>query len=179
MLTDALRLPAFPRAFQTYRRRTPRAMSQDAPIFGAILRNQANNNFLLVRGRHSGKWSFPKGHIEPAESHDQCIRREVKEEVGITLNQTPVGTFHGRVGIYKEYALTEQIRPRPQDLEEIEAADWFSLEEIVALSLNVDASFYFSKVHGIRCRPVTNSPPLPTLLSDDASLEARTIPSLP
>ena len=152
--------------------------NQEVPIYGAILRSQTNNTILLVRGRHSGKWSFPKGHIEPAESHDQCIRREVKEEVGITLNQNPVGTFHGRVGIYKEYVLPEQVRPRPQDLEEIEAADWFSLEEIVTLPLNVDASYYFSKVHGIRCRPVTNSPPLPTLLSDDASLATRSIPSL-
>lgn len=183
MLADALKLPAFPRAFQTYRRRTLRASTgQDVPIYGAILRftSGQTHNFLLVKGRHSGKWSFPKGHLEQEETQEQCIRREVKEEVGIDLKSTyiPVSTFHGRVGVYKEFLFNEKIRPRPQDLEEIDAADWFSLAEIALMPLNVDASFYFSKVHGLRCRPMANSPPLPTLLSDDVLMETRSIPSL-
>ena len=181
MLADALKLPAFPRAFQTYRRRTPRSQAgQDVPIYGAIMRT-SSQNFLLVKGRHSGKWSFPKGHVEQGEEQEDCIRREVKEEVGIDLNPAthiPVSTFHGRVGVYKEFLVCEMVRPRPQDLEEIDAADWFSLAEIAVMPLNVDASFYFSKVHGLRCRPVTNSPPLPTLLSGDVPMETRSIPAL-
>jgi 8-oxo-dGTP pyrophosphatase MutT (NUDIX family) len=179
MFADALRLPAFPRAFQTYRRRTPRS-GQDTPIYGAILRSVGTLQFLLVKGRHSGKWSFPKGHLEPSESDVECIRREVKEESGIHLDPAidiPISTFQGRVGIYKEYII-DKIRPRPQDLEEIDAADWFSLSEVAEMSLNVDASFYFSKVHNIRCRPVTNSPPLPTLLSGDEPMAHREIPTL-
>ena len=167
---QAIRLPQFPRAFQSYKRKP------EPPVAGAVLCSAGN--YLLVRGRHSGKWSFPKGHKEHSETLEQTIQREVQEEVGIKALPPYVSEFQGRVGTYRVFNLSAPIRPCPQDLDEVDAADWFSLEEVVALPLNVDASFYFSKVHSIRCRPVTNSPPLPTLLSDDASLEARAIPSL-
>lgn len=37
-------------------------------------------------GSHgSGKWSFPGGHLEFNESIEQCARREVAEEVGLTI----------------------------------------------------------------------------------------------
>ena len=31
-----------------------------------------------------GHWSFPKGHVEKGETTEQTVRREVKEETGIT-----------------------------------------------------------------------------------------------
>lgn len=37
---------------------------------------------LLIRHR-SGRWVFPKGHIDPGESHLQAAVREVEEEAGI------------------------------------------------------------------------------------------------
>jgi 8-oxo-dGTP pyrophosphatase MutT (NUDIX family) len=164
MLPAALRLPQFPRAFQSYKRKP------EPPVAGAVLRS--GNQWLLVRGRHSGKWSFPKGHKEPYETLEQTIQREVQEEVGINPLPPYVSEFQGRVGTYRVFDLPSLIRPCPQDLDEVDAADWFCLEEISTMSLNVDTSYYFLKVHSVRTSPPLQ-PQLPTQIPNGVALLTR------
>lgn len=162
---QSIRLPQFPRAFQSYKRKP------EPPVAGAVLCCNAGN-YLLVRGRHSGKWSFPKGHKEPHETLEQTIHREVQEEVGINTLPPYVSEFQGRVGTYRVFNLSAPVRPCPQDLDEVDAADWFSLEEISTMSLNVDTSYYFLKVHGVRSSPPLQ-PHLPTEIPDGVPLLYR------
>jgi bis(5'-nucleosidyl)-tetraphosphatase len=41
---------------------------------------------LLLRHRHGGHWSFPKGHMEDKESEAQTALREILEETGLTVS---------------------------------------------------------------------------------------------
>ena len=39
--------------------------------------------YLLLRAASHGNWGFPKGHMDPGETHLQTARRETEEEAGI------------------------------------------------------------------------------------------------
>jgi 8-oxo-dGTP diphosphatase len=48
---------------------------------------ERDERFLLTRrqqGVHlEGYWEFPGGKCEPGETHDACLRREIREELGV------------------------------------------------------------------------------------------------
>ena len=48
-----------------------------------------DNKILLARRnsetKHAGKWEFPGGKMEQGESVEQCLIREIKEELGIAI----------------------------------------------------------------------------------------------
>ncbi len=53
------------------------------------------------KGAHGeGSWAFPGGHLEFCESLEDCAKREVAEEVGITIKNVKKLTFTN--DIFKE-----------------------------------------------------------------------------
>ncbi|MCB9362124.1 NUDIX domain-containing protein [Candidatus Woesearchaeota archaeon] len=54
---------------------------------GTILSRKRNgtNEFLLVQSSRSGRWGFPKGHVNMGESEVETAKRETHEEVGIRV----------------------------------------------------------------------------------------------
>src|SRR3989338_9215347 len=51
---------------------------------GAILFIKEKEPLYLLLHYESGHWDFPKGHVEAGETDLDTVRREVKEEAGIT-----------------------------------------------------------------------------------------------
>jgi 8-oxo-dGTP diphosphatase len=61
---------------------------------GAIIQKDGKVLLGKRRGSHgAGSWSFPGGHLEFGESVEDCLRREVLEEVGITVKNIRMGPF--------------------------------------------------------------------------------------
>jgi 8-oxo-dGTP pyrophosphatase MutT (NUDIX family) len=68
------------------RLRTPRLLRFALPLQVAAVcyrrRGQAIE-FLLVNTNGGGKWTFPKGCVEPNISHSKAAEREAREEAGV------------------------------------------------------------------------------------------------
>lgn len=122
----------FPKAFQCYRPTTER-------VYGTICMTP-QNKILLVRGRRSRKWSFPKGHKESGEAYLDCAIRETFEETGVNLRGVnPVSYQKLSVGEYYFFEIEEK-GIMVNDISEVIEARWMTIDEIRAVYSNVDVS---------------------------------------
>jgi 8-oxo-dGTP diphosphatase len=66
------------------------------PCVGAIITDSSGRLLLIRRGHEPGRglWSLPGGRIEPGESDEQAVIREVCEETGLSVR---VGRLVGSV----------------------------------------------------------------------------------
>ncbi|MFU8797581.1 MAG: NAD(+) diphosphatase [Gammaproteobacteria bacterium] len=103
-----------------------------------IVRIQKNNQILLARSPHfkPGIYSLIAGFIEPGESAEEAVHREIKEEVGIQVKN--IRYFRSQpwpfpdalvLGFTAEYAGGELII----DNHEIAAADWYDANHLPGL----------------------------------------------
>jgi NAD+ diphosphatase len=107
-----------------------------APAVMALVRKQ--NQILLARSPHfpPGMYSALAGFVEPGESLEQCLAREVAEEVGVRIGRAryfasqPWPFPHSlMIAFVAEWASGEI---KPQD-GEIEAANWFEVLQLPKL----------------------------------------------
>jgi 8-oxo-dGTP diphosphatase len=54
---------------------------------GAVIRDGSGRLLLIKRGHEpgAGLWSLPGGRIEPGETDEQAVIREIAEETGLTV----------------------------------------------------------------------------------------------
>jgi ADP-ribose pyrophosphatase YjhB (NUDIX family) len=62
------------------------------PCVGAVIRDDAGRLLMILRGHDPGRglWSIPGGRIEPGETPEQAVVREVKEETGLDVSCGPL-----------------------------------------------------------------------------------------
>jgi 8-oxo-dGTP diphosphatase len=70
----------------------------EVPCVGAVVHDAARRLLLIQRGHepHRGLWSLPGGRVEPGETVEQAVVREVREETGLEVT---AGAVVGRVRI--------------------------------------------------------------------------------
>ena len=109
---------------------------------GAMIFSQDGKKCLLVKQRDAQKWSFPKGSRRAGESPEQCMRREVLEETGLSLlSLRYLVHFQHHHQRYLVYMLQlqqphDRLRLRALDTFEIEKACWLPVKDVKALPLN-------------------------------------------
>ena len=120
-------------------------LQKEVQVYGTILVS-SENKILLVRGRRTGKWSFPKGHPNKDESHDDCARRETIEETGIQIDDIFDQSICLASGKYFIHRMNHQPQAIPVDTNEVMDVAWWTIHQIQRLSVNIDVS-YFLKNH--------------------------------
>ena len=62
-------------------------MCPSIPCVGAIITDRAGRLLLIRRGHapEAGRWSLPGGRVEPGETDQQAVVREVREETGLSV----------------------------------------------------------------------------------------------
>jgi mutator protein MutT len=96
-------------------------MRQMEVVIGIVLRH---GNVLICQRRNSdalgGYWEFPGGKLEPGESRQQCLERELAEELAIRirpLQELDVIEFdYPDVHVLLHPYLCEHIEGEPQPL---------------------------------------------------------------
>ncbi len=102
--------------------------------------NSRGETFLqkrsMIKDREPGKWdSASSGHVDSGEDYDACAVRELREEIGLVVPQTPERLFKINactetdqefVWVYRCQAEGPfQLHP-----DEIECGGWFSPEKV-------------------------------------------------
>jgi isopentenyldiphosphate isomerase len=106
----------------------------------ALVFNARGEVFLqkrsMLKDTAKGKWdSSASGHLDTGEDYDACVVRELREEIGLSLAQTPARLF--KLEACKEtgwefcwvYRCTSE-GPFVLHPEEIERGEWFAPEYV-------------------------------------------------
>ncbi|TBU96023.1 NAD(+) diphosphatase [Stutzerimonas kirkiae] len=113
------------------------------------------DEILLARSPRfvPGVYSALAGFVEPGESVEQCVAREVREEVGLSIQPPHYIASQGwpfphslMLGFHAEYAAGD-IVPQP---EEIEDAAWFHVERLPVLPSRRSIARYLIELYVAR-----------------------------
>ncbi|GAA3881793.1 (deoxy)nucleoside triphosphate pyrophosphohydrolase [Streptomyces lannensis] len=109
-------------------------MTQPIVVVGAAL---VDGGRLLAARRSApvelaGRWELPGGKVEPGESPEQALVRELREELGVTAE--PVERVQGEWPLKPGHVLriwvARLLDGAPEPLEDHDELRWLTLEEV-------------------------------------------------
>jgi 8-oxo-dGTP diphosphatase len=124
----------------------------DLPIvrYGAVAVITQEERLLVIRRSQNviapGMYCFPGGGIEPGESEEQAVIRELQEELGCEVRPTrriweSVSSWRVHLAWWRAELLPESsIMPNPL---EVESAHWLTLDELRSLPNQLESNQHF------------------------------------
>ena len=107
-------------------------------VVAALIKN--DNRFLIAKRATGdenvlGKWEFPGGKVEAGEDEKHAIEREIKEELGIDIEENELiytGMQKGNTAFINSFIVKKDIDLSEITLqkEEVSKAEWDSYEEV-------------------------------------------------
>lgn len=98
-----------------------------------IIFNDKQEVLLIKHLFRPGKgWGLPGGFLEASEQPDEALRRELREEIQLELDQLQIFTtrsFKKARQLEVVFLCRSQDQPRPQSVE-VERSVWFSTEAL-------------------------------------------------
>jgi 8-oxo-dGTP diphosphatase len=107
------------------------------PVLAAIIRNEKNEILIARRKPHlsnGGLWEFPGGKLHQDEKPEECLKREINEELGIDVD---VGSVYHIVNHKKQgraillMAYTCDLIGGKLDLIDHDEAKWAESSELL------------------------------------------------
>jgi 8-oxo-dGTP diphosphatase len=95
---------------------------------------------LLITQRHAkshlgGLWEFPGGKREPGESFEQCLVREIREELGLEISAgklfEEIRHDYPEKSVHLKFFICELLSGEPQPLD-CAAVKWIKKTELTA-----------------------------------------------
>lgn len=121
--------------------------------------NDSNEVLLFLRDDLPGitcpnMWDIPGGHLEAGETPEACIKREMNEEIGITLSSFELFEIHEFPDrIEHTYWKRENLDIDRLVLTEGQGLRWFSREEArttpLAFGFNGTIERFYQRVDGL------------------------------
>lgn len=106
-------------------------------VVGGIFRALTSpTRYAVVYGRHSGMWSFPKGHSKRGETLEETAHREIEEEIGWKILPPSIGMRRVASVKYFIYDIAECFPLFVGDTREIKEARWMTREELQTVPVN-------------------------------------------
>ncbi len=109
-------------------------------VTAAVVRHAGN--ILLTRrgpgGKHEGLWEFPGGKLEDGESLEECLEREILEELGVKAKAGRVlctSQFTYDHGSIKLIAIDTDIEASSFTLRDHDQFEWVPPERLLEYQL--------------------------------------------
>lgn len=110
-------------------------------VAAAVIRREDGRVLVVRRApgeKLAGKWEFPGGKVEEGETLDACLRRELREELGVeAVVSHEVGTsdYFYEHGAIRLIALETRLTQGKLRLSVHDKLDWLLPHEIASLDM--------------------------------------------
>jgi 8-oxo-dGTP pyrophosphatase MutT (NUDIX family) len=120
---------------------------------GIFLRNEKGEYLFQLRDDHvydGGRWGLFGGGLEPGETPEECIKREIKEEIDFDLKEIKKVDEYNNSETVKTYIFLGKIDKPIEELKLLEGQDFgfFSTSKMLNMPLTKNVMLYIDKIDG-------------------------------